>query len=75
MVYTHLAENGPVEIEKGDALALAFKNDSVENLSWQGLTVKVADRVTGQDKHILSEICGHVQAGKSRYKLRSAAQA
>ena len=40
------------EIEKGNSPTLAFLNDDVASLSWQDLSVKVSDRVTGLDKYI-----------------------
>lgn len=49
--------------EKGQSLALAFRNDDVSTLAWEKLSVKVADRGTGKEKFILSEISGQVHAG------------
>ena len=43
------------ETEKGNSPTLAFLNDNVASLSWQDLSVKVSDRVTGGDKCILQE--------------------
>jgi hypothetical protein len=52
------------ETEKGNSPTLAFLNDNVASLSWQDLSVKVSDRVTGGDKYILQESSGLVRAGK-----------
>lgn len=49
--------------EKGQSLALAFRNEDVSTLTWEKLSVKVADRATGKEKFILSEVCGQVYAG------------
>lgn len=49
--------------EKGQSLALAFRNKDVSTLTWEKLSVKVADRVTGKEKFILSEVSGQVYAG------------
>ena len=53
------------EIEKGNSPTLAFLNDDVASLSWQDLSVKVSDRVTGLDKYILQGSSGIVRAGMS----------
>lgn len=63
MAYRSLDEIEMSEIEKGGQSALAFRNDDVATLSWHSLSVKVADRATGKDKSILSEVSGHVRAG------------
>lgn len=51
------------KVEEGNPLTLAFRNDDVSQLSWQDLSVTVPDRVTGEDRILLSNISGHVQAG------------
>lgn len=51
-------------IEKNKTSANAFHNDDVKSLTWEDLSVRVTDRATGADKHILSAVSGHVRAGK-----------
>lgn len=74
MTYSQMADVPLTEldvpgIEKGNPPALAFRNDEVATLSWHDLSVKIADRATGEDKLILSRVSGHVQAGKPVRRL------
>ena len=39
-------------------------NDTVDTLFWDNLSVKIRDKKTGTDKHILQYIDGDVQAGE-----------
>lgn len=70
MSYIQMCDTLPTELdvlgmEKANTLALAFRNDDVATLSWQNLSVRVSDRATGKEKLILSDVSGHVKAGKS----------
>lgn len=56
-------ESHSQELEKGDATALAFRNDKVATLSWQDLSVTVLDRASKQEKHILHKASGILHAG------------
>lgn len=40
-------------------------NDTVDNLSWKGVTVTVKDRETKQKKNILENSSGYVNKGKN----------
>lgn len=40
-------------------------NDTVQSFAWRGVTVKVKDRETKEDKSILLNTSGHVQPGAS----------
>ena len=60
-----MKEEARVDVEKlvrGDDILM---NSDVMDYRWNGITVTVKDRATKQPKEILSNIGGHVKAGKS----------
>lgn len=52
-----------VDIEAKAAADTHLMNDTVENFTWNGVTVTVSDNKTGQPKAILDNIDGIVEAG------------
>ena len=59
-----MKEDPHVDVEKlvrGDDLLV---NNEVVDYRWNGVTVTVKDRTTKKPKEILSNINGHVKAGK-----------
>lgn len=55
------------DVEKADDGSFFLVNNTVQDLSWKGLTVTVKDPATKEPRQLISEICGSVQQGM-RYK-------
>jgi ATP-binding cassette, subfamily G (WHITE), member 2 len=56
-----------VDIEQKALDNAHLMNDTVQNFTWQGITVVVKDHKTKQPKTILENVEGSVKAGMSQY--------
>lgn len=56
---------GEVDIEQQSHDTSYLDNRVVKTLAWSDVTVVVPDRDTKQQKKILSDVSGHVAAGKT----------
>lgn len=54
-----------MDIEQSATADLHLKNTTVHNISWRGVTVTVKDRETKQQKVIVDNVEGYVEAGQS----------
>lgn len=53
-----------LDIERSAAAELHLRNTTVRNISWRGVTVTVKDRETKQQKVIVDNVEGYVEAGQ-----------
>jgi hypothetical protein len=52
-----------IDVEQSAAAKDHFRNTTVHNISWEGITVTVKDRETKQPKTLVHNVNGMVEAG------------
>lgn len=63
-MHNKMSANVSSDTERQSGHELYMFNDLVHSLSWSNITLTVEDRSTKQPKDLVSDVGGHVKAGK-----------
>ena len=57
-------DTSTADVEKNAIDDGSLRNDTVQNFTWQDVTVTIKDRMTKEQKVILAKVDGYVEAGE-----------